>query len=107
MNSDDFSLFVFILIIAIIINWIILKEIIASGSKSAKILLEETKQTLILSAMAKQQGVDESVLNAIIKIDRNEKLQKIRAKNYPPEPSASYEQGKKIGAAISKLTGKR
>jgi hypothetical protein len=26
--------------------------------------------------------------------------------NYPPEASASYEQGKKIGAAISKLTGK-
>lgn len=107
MNSDDFSSFLVILIFALIINWIILREIISSGSRSAKLHLEAIKQTMILAAIAKKLEVDENLLNGVTKLDSYDKLRKFTANNSPVVTSASYEQGEKIGAAISRISGKK
>jgi hypothetical protein len=76
MNSDA----TFIVIFAIVINWIIIYLIIASASKSSKIYLESVKQTLILSKLAKQQGVEETTVNNIVKIATHDQLLKFTAK---------------------------
>jgi hypothetical protein len=70
-----------ILVTAAIINLIIIYFIIQGATKSTRIHLESIKQNLILTAIAKKEGIESTLLNNILKISTEDELRKFYANN--------------------------
>jgi hypothetical protein len=70
-----------ILVTAAIINLIIIYFIIQGVTKSTRIHLESIKQNLIMTAIAKKEGIESTLLNNILKISTEDELRKFYANN--------------------------